>query len=358
MVALVVGTRPEVIKMAPVYRELIRQGVDTFLIATAQHREMMDAMLEVFGMKPDVDLDIMRHSQSINYVFSSVMSKLEVILSEIKPKVLLVQGDTTTALSAALTAFHLSIPVGHVEAGLRSGVLKDPFPEEMNRRVIDVVSDHLFAPTERARENLIHEGIDEGRIHVVGNTVVDALEMIKEGFDLESMRRKIIDTEDYILVTLHRRENIGDRMRNILRALRRFSDDFKIDVVFPVHRNPRVRSIVHEILSDHERSHLLEPLDYIEFLSLLSGCRFVLTDSGGIQEEAPSFGKFVVVARETTERPELVEGGWGILAGTDDERVYQALERAFEFKPSGRKNPFGDGMSAKRIVGIILESDS
>ena len=352
-VAIAFGTRPEVIKIAPVYMKL-KEEVETILIATAQHREMMDMMLEVFNMKPDIDMNIMRHDQTPNTVASEVLRRMEEVLKEEKIDVLLVQGDTTTAMASALSAFHLNLKVGHIEAGLRSGNLRDPFPEEMNRRVIDVFSDYDFAPTKRAKENLLKEGVDGGRIFVVGNTVVDALEYIKKNVDLDS--KSPVNSENFILVTMHRRENWGERMERALSGLRRFSEETRIEIVFPVHRNPRVREVAKKVLGDYERAKLLEPVNYIEFLALLKRCAFVMTDSGGIQEEAPSFGKFVVVARETTERPELIESGWGILAGTSEEGVYNALKRALREKPTGR-NPFGDRRASYRISRILLGKD-
>ena len=343
------------IKIAPIYKELVKYGIETYLIATAQHRDMMDMMLEVFGLKPDIDMNIMTHNQTLNMVASKVLDKMERVLRNIMPDVLLVQGDTTTAMASSIAAFHLGIKVGHIEAGLRSGNLYDPFPEEMNRRVIGVVSDYNFAPTRKAFENLKKEGIDEKRLYLTGNTVVDSLHYIKSNYDLKSLRNKIVKSNKYILVTLHRRENQGEKMRNILKGLKKFSEDFDIDIVFPVHKNPNVRKVVYEILDGYEKANLLEPVNYIEFLSLLDGAEYVLTDSGGIQEEAPSFGKLVVVARNTTERPELIESGWGILAGTKEDSVYNALEKVYKMSKNSydRKNPFGDGKSSERIVKIL-----
>ncbi len=354
-VAIAFGTRPEVIKIAPVYKELIKNGIEAYLIATAQHRDMMDMMLEVFDLKPDVDMNIMTHNQTPNMVASKVFDKMEKVLKEISPDVLLVQGDTTTAMTSTIVSFHMGIRVGHIEAGLRSGNLYDPFPEEMNRRVIGVVSEYNFAPTKRAYENLKKEGIDEERLYLTGNTVVDAIHYIKESQDLESLRNKIVKSDRYILVTLHRRENQGEKMRNILKGLKRFSEDFNMEIVFPVHKSPNVRKVVYEVLEDYERAKLLEPVNYIEFLSLLDGAEYVLTDSGGIQEEAPSFGKFVVVARNTTERPELIESGWGILAGTKEDSIYNSLKKIHEMSKNlyDKRNPFGDGKASERIVKIL-----
>lgn len=349
----VVGTRPEVIKVAPVYKFFLKMGEEAFVVATAQHREMMDMMLDVFEMEAKYDLNVMTHDQTLDDVVASIMQRLPKILKGEKPDILLVQGDTTTALASALCAFHWRIPVAHIEAGLRSHELYDPFPEEMNRRVIDVVSSYLFAPTIRAKENLTREGIEENRIHVVGNTVVDALETIREKFDLHEIRSRIIPFEKYILLTLHRRENIGERMVSILTGVANFAKEHNVRVVLPVHKNPKVRQIVFETAGKNEHFFLMEPVDYVTFLALLEGCWFVVTDSGGVQEEAPSFGKFVVVARRTTERPELIESGFGLLAGTDEESIHRAMISAIEVQLDSTGNPFGDGRASERIWKIL-----
>lgn len=347
------GTRPEVIKVAPVLLYFKDHGEETTVIATAQHREMMDMMVEVFNIEPDYDLNIMTQNQSLNMIVSRVMERLEPVLLKEKPDIVFVQGDTTTAFSASLCAFHLSIPVAHIEAGLRSGDLYDPFPEELNRRLIDVSSKYLFAPTKRAKENLLHEGVQESRIFVVGNTVIDALYIIKKRVDITSLRKKFITCDDYLLMTLHRRENIGERMKSILRATVNFVREKGLKAVFPVHKNPKVREIVNEVIGKNPDFVLIEPVDYLHFLSLLDGAKFVLTDSGGVQEEAPSFKKFVVVTRQTTERPELMEAGLGILAGTSEESVYRALEEANGKRLVWAENPFGDGKSSERIYKIV-----
>lgn len=349
----VFGTRPEVIKIAPVYLYFKDHSQETILIATAQHREMMDMMTKVFDIKPDYDLNIMTQNQSLNSIVARVMEGLEPILMKEKPDIVFVQGDTTTAFSACLCAFHLSIPVAHIEAGLRSGNLYDPFPEELNRRLIDVSCKYLFAPTKKAKENLLHEGVEEDRIFVVGNTVIDALQLIRKRIDMTSLRKKFVSSDDYILMTLHRRENIGEKMRSILRATADFVQKNDIKVVFPVHKNPKVREIVNEEVGNNSSFILIEPVDYLHFLSLLDGTKFVVTDSGGIQEEAPSFKKFVVVTRQTTERPELIEAGFGILAGTSQDSVYKALSEANEKSLNSIENPFGDGKSSERIYKII-----
>ena len=343
------------IKIAPVYLEFTKSSSKPFLIATAQHREMMDMMLEVFGLSVRYDLNIMTHNQTLNSITSRVVSELHPIMEKEKPDVLFVQGDTTTAMAAAICAFHLGVKIAHIEAGLRSGFLRDPFPEEMNRRVIDTLSDYLFAPTQRAKENLISEGIDSKKIFVVGNTVVDALNFIRSKADLTRIKRRITNLNDYVLLTLHRRENIGVRMENILQAVKSFAEEKLVPVVFPVHKNPRVRKIARDILNGCQYVRLIEPVNYVEFLSLLNDCLFVVTDSGGIQEEAPSFGKFVVVARETTERPELIENGCGVLSGTERESVYNAMVAAMNKTTESFENPFGDGRSSQRILSIVEE---
>ncbi len=347
-VAIAFGTRPEVIKIAPVYFELRNRRINTLMVATAQHREMMDMMLEVFKIKPDIDMNIMVHNQTLNYVASEVFKKMDKVLKDEKIDVLLVQGDTTTAMASAMAAFHNDIKVGHIEAGLRSKNIRDPFPEEMNRRVIDVFADYAFAPTRKAKDNLEREGVERERIFVTGNTVVDALQMI-------SKKLPEVEKGDYILVTMHRRENIGEKMESVLKALKKFSKESGIKIIFPVHKNPRVREIVFKILGDCKNAKLTDPVNYMEFLKLLKSCRFVVTDSGGVQEEAPSFGKFAVGVRNTTERPELVESGWGVLAGTSTEGVRKALEKALNFSKSGKENPFGDGRASERIVDILVK---
>jgi len=265
-----------------------------------------------------------------------------------------VQGDTTTAMASAIAAFNMGIKVGHIEAGLRSGNLYDPFPEEMNRRVIDQLSELMFAPTQRARQTLLSEGFEDNRIIVTGNTVVDAQMYVLEHFDLSGIRKRIIEHDNYFLVTLHRRENIGERMRNVLRAMRRFSQETGLEIVFPVHKNPKVRQIVDEELGDFKLARLIEPVDYVTSTALIQGAHFVATDSGGIQEEAPTFKKLVVVCRETTERPEVIDSHFGILAGTSEKDVYDALRTAIEMNAPDLPNPFGDGNASQRILSAIV----
>ncbi|SHH47689.1 non-hydrolyzing UDP-N-acetylglucosamine 2-epimerase [Thermosipho atlanticus] len=353
-IGIVFGTRPEVIKIAPVYLKAKEKEINVVAIATAQHREMMDMMLKVFDMSPDYDMNIMTANQSLNSVAAKVLVKLEEIIKEEKLDWIFVQGDTTTAMAGALSGFHMGIKVGHIEAGLRSGNLRDPFPEEMNRRVIDQVSDLMFAPTKNAKKNLLKDGFSKDRILVTGNTVVDSLIYVQEKFDLDSIRKQYTSEDDYILVTLHRRENWGEKMKNILEGIKKFSIEYNLPIVFPVHLNPKVRKVVNEVLGEYDKAILLEPVDYISFLSLLKGARIVASDSGGIQEEAPSFGKFVVVCRNTTERPELIESGYGILAGTEKLSVFKALVKGFNVKVDKSRNPFGDGKASIRILEAVL----
>jgi UDP-N-acetylglucosamine 2-epimerase (non-hydrolysing) len=352
-ILLVVGTRPEAIKLAPVVRRL-RQEPDRFeavLCATAQHREMLDQVLEVFGLEPDVDLDLMRPGQSPNEVASRVFAALDPLLARTAPDWLLVQGDTTTAMCAAVAAFHRRVRVGHVEAGLRTGDFQHPFPEEMNRRVVDLVADAYFAPTARAARALASEGVEEAKIHLTGNTVVDAL--------LEIARREGDEPEtDTVLITAHRRESFGPPLAAIVRAIARLARAFpRTRFLHVVHPNPNVLAAVraNEGLANVE---LLEPLDYRGLVRLLRASRLVLTDSGGIQEEAPTFGKPVLVLREKTERPEGVEAGLAKLVGTDEETIVAEASRLLSDASARRRmtegaNPYGDGGAARRIADAL-----
>lgn len=353
--AIVFGTRPEIIKLAPLFIKGKEMGVDVKFVCTGQHREMVDMMKGVFNVESDFDMGVMTPNQTPNAVASKVFERFEEYAKAERFDWVLVQGDTTTAMAVALAAFNLGMRVGHVEAGLRSGCPRDPFPEEMNRRVIDQVSDILFAPTRKAELRLLKEGFDSSRIRVTGNTVVDAQLFVAERFELESFRNRVTDQENYFLVTLHRRENIGERMRGILRAIRRFSSETGLHFVLPVHKNPNVRKIVLEEVGDFEFAQLVDPVDYVTLQALLKFARFVATDSGGIQEEAPTFGKFVVVCRETTERPELLEEGFGVLAGTEERSVYFHLHSALSVQVPRKRNPFGDGKASERIWRALLE---
>jgi UDP-N-acetylglucosamine 2-epimerase (non-hydrolysing) len=353
----VYGTRPEAIKMAPVI-EALRRRPAAFTVracATGQHREMLDQAQEIFGLRPDLDLNLMRHDQTLNGLAASALEAMDRVLASSPPDWLLVQGDTTTAMTAALAAFHRGVRVGHVEAGLRTGDLRRPFPEEANRRIIDLLAEALFAPTERARAALLAEGCEERRIHVVGNTVVDALEKLMlaaNGPAREPERPEV-------LITVHRRESFGESLRGIFTALRRLAESFP-DVLwtYPVHRNPNVRGPAHEILGGLPNVELLDPLDYRELVARLARCRFVLTDSGGIQEEAPALGKPVLVLRDTTERPEGVEAGVALLAGTRPERIFSEAsrlltDRAAYLAMARAVNPYGDGRASERIAAVL-----
>lgn len=339
--------------MAPVIRRL-RQDPSRFatvVCATAQHREMLDSVLSLFEITPDVDLDLMRPDQDMNELASRAFAALDPVLRDQKPDWLLVQGDTTTALCAAVAAFHRGVRVGHVEAGLRTGDLARPFPEEMNRRVVDLVAEACFAPTRRAADALAGEAVPAHRIHLTGNTVVDALEEI-------ARREGEVVPEDMVLVTAHRRESFGEPLERILRAVSRLARTFpRTRFVHVVHPNPNVRAAVDaaEAPPNVER---VEPLDYRAFLRLLRASRFAISDSGGVQEEAPAFGKVVLVLREKTERPEGVEAGFARLVGTDEDRIFEEGSRILSGRsdldvPAGAGNPYGDGRAAERIASVL-----
>ncbi|HEX2223785.1 MAG TPA: UDP-N-acetylglucosamine 2-epimerase (non-hydrolyzing) [Thermoanaerobaculia bacterium] len=356
-VLAVYGTRPEAIKMAPVI-EALRRRPETFAVrvcTTGQHREMLDQVQELFGLVPDLDLQLMQPDQTLNGLSAAALAAMDRVLATEAPDWLLVQGDTTTAMTAGLAAFHRGIRVGHVEAGLRTGDLRHPFPEEANRRIIDLLADALFAPTERSRQALLAEGCDPGKAYVVGNTVIDALQAIAtgaEGDEDGSGRREV-------LVTVHRRESFGEPIREIFSALRELAEVFpEVDWVYPVHRNPNVRGPAHERLSGLSNLHLIEPLDYKDLVRRLERCHLVLTDSGGIQEEAPTFGKPVLVLRETTERPEGVDAGVARLVGADRARIVAEASRLLRSPDAYQEmaravNPYGDGRAAERIAAIL-----
>lgn len=364
-VVSIVGTRPEVIKMAPVILELDRHDrmFEQFVVATAQHRTMLDQVLETFDIKPDIDLDLMTKDQDLATFAARSLVALSALFDEIHPDLVLIQGDTTSVMTAALAAFYNQIRIGHVEAGLRSFKRYHPFPEELNRRVTGCIADLHFAPTERARSNLLREGICENFITVTGNTVVDAIKIMRDrsadGF-LDPRLREITEKAGrLILVTAHRRENHGAPLMEICAAIRRIVTKFEdVEVVYPVHLNPHARLVATNALRSADRVHLLEPVAYDDLLRLMSVSCVILTDSGGIQEEAPSFGKPVLVLRGVTERPEVVESGWGKLVGTDACRIFEETSRLLSSKAAvedmtGGPNPFGDGKAARRIVGVI-----
>ena len=359
----VFGTRPEAIKMAPVVQALQESGRFEVVVAvTAQHREMLDQVLRLFEIEPKHDLDIMAADQTLFDVTSRSLLGLNEVLSLEKPDMVLVHGDTTTTFAGALASFYHQIQVGHVEAGLRTGDKYSPYPEEMNRKLAGVLTDLHFAPTETAKENLLKEGVPAERIIVTGNTVVDALlKTVKPGytFDDPALNQALESKKRIILVTTHRRENLGEPMRQVYRALRDVLEAHSDTVaVFPVHKNPKVRDVVEAELGGHDRVVLIEPLDYEPFANLLNHSALILTDSGGIQEEAPSLGKPVLVLRDTTERPEAVAAGTVRLVGTDQDEVYQAAhqllsdEKAY-LAMSAASNPYGDGTAAVQIVEAI-----
>lgn len=363
----VFGTRPEAIKMAPVVRALAAtKGIEARVCVTAQHRGMLDQVLSLFAITPDVDLDIMRPGQDLTYVTTAVLQGMGPVLDEMQPDRVLVHGDTTTTLAASMAAFYRRVPVGHVEAGLRTGDLMAPYPEEMNRRLTDGIADLLFAPTEGARDNLLAEGVPAARVRVTGNTVIDALLTVKARLDADAPLRDEIDRRfpfagqgRMILVTGHRRENFGPGFENICHALAELSERPDVAIVYPVHLNPNVREPVNRILGGRERVHLIEPVEYLPFVRLMDRATLIVTDSGGIQEEAPSLGKPVLVMRDVTERPEAVAAGTVRLVGSDtgtivretarlldDEAAHAAMARA--------RNPFGDGTAGTRIAEEIL----
>ena len=364
-VASIVGTRPEVIKMAPVCRELDRwQSVfEHILVNTSQHREMIFPALNLFELKPDIDLKLMEENQSLGSFASRSLSSVGSLLSELKPDLILIQGDTTTVMTAALAAFYQDIRVAHVEAGLRSFNRRHPFPEEVNRRFVGLLADLHFAPTERSRQNLLRDGVPENNIFVTGNTIVDALQSIPpaETFDDQSLEHLDYDRMRVLLVTAHRRENHGAPLLSICRGLKELVGKFDdIEIVFPVHLNPNVRSLVNEELSGIPRIHLIEPTSYRDLLGLMRRCYLILTDSGGIQEESVSFHKPVLVLREVTERPEVVEVGAGLVVGVNTERIVQEVSDLLNDperyqRMSSAENPFGDGQAAERIVKILAE---
>lgn len=359
------GTRPEAIKMAPVVLELAKYPamIEPVVAVTAQHREMLDQVLKLFDIKPDHDLDIMAKGQTLFDITCRAMQGLNEVLAKEKPDMVLVHGDTTTTFAGALTAFYHQIAVGHVEAGLRTHHKYSPYPEEMNRRLTGSLADLHFAPTCTAKENLLQEGIDQSNIFVTGNTVIDALlATVNSQYQFADKLLAGIRYTDrkVILVTTHRRENLGEPMRHVYQALRDIVTEFDdVEIVFPVHRNPLVRSVVNSELGGLERVHLIDPLDYQPFANLLARSYLVLTDSGGIQEEAPALGKPVLVLRDTTERPEAIEAGTVKLIGTDRDRVYNEtrllLTRQHEYERLANAcNPYGDGRASRRIVQAII----
>lgn len=361
-VLFVFGTRPEGIKMAPIIKEIQkRKNLECYTCVTGQHREMLDQVLEIFDIEPDYDLNIFKKGQSLTDVTTKTLLGLEGILDELKPDILLVQGDTTTVFAAALAAFYKKIKIGHVEAGLRSGNLYSPYPEEANRKLTGVISNYHFAPTESNRQNLIREGYDEKNIFITGNTVIDALKYsVREDFVFDDEILNDIDyNRDVVLLTAHRRENWGKPMEDIFKAIRRVVlEKENLEIVFPRHLNPIVREAAEKYFADLDRVHLIEPLSYLPFSNLMARVKFVVTDSGGVQEEAPALGKPVLVLRNETERMEGVEAKTAKLVGTKEQDVYESIVALLEDKNlydemARAVNPYGDGHAAEKIVDVL-----
>jgi len=361
----VFGTRPEAIKMAPVVRELSKypESIQAKVAVTAQHREMLDQVLDLFGIAPDYDLNLMRHGQTLYDITTGALLGLKEILEQEKPDLVLVHGDTTTTFVAALAAFYQQIKVGHVEAGLRTGNKYAPYPEEMNRKMAGSLADYHFAPTKTSKDNLLRENVPEERIVVTGNTVIDALlHTVEKPYGFSGYLRDQVDwTKKILLVTCHRRENWGEPMKRVFQAVRKVKEQRPdTEVIFPVHKNPLVRDLARGILGKTPGIHLIEPLDYQPFAHLMAKSYLVMTDSGGMQEEAPSLGKPVLVLRDTTERPEAMEAGTVKLVGTDEKLiVHESLrlidEPEYYEKMANAVNPYGDGQASIRIVRAILE---
>lgn len=357
----VFGTRPEAIKMCPLIKVLKNEcRLKCKICLTGQHEEMLLQVMEAFNIQADYNLHIMRENQTLSQITASILPLLEKILEDEKPDLLLVHGDTTTSYVAALAGFYLQIPVGHVEAGLRTYNLFQPFPEEFNRRSIDIVSDLLFAPTETAKQNLLKEGKVGGNIYVTGNTVIDALRVtIRENFNHELLNWA--SNSKVILLTAHRRENIGNPMRNMFRAIQKIViENPEVKVIYPIHKNSKVRDIAKEILGADRSIQIIEPLNIFDFHNFMSRCYLVMTDSGGIQEEAPALGKPVLVMRNTTERPEGVKAGTLKLVGTDENTIYREASLLLQdnkayLKMANAVNPYGDGHASERIRDIILQ---
>lgn len=362
-VMTIFGTRPEAIKMAPVVKALeAAPDMESIVTVTAQHREMLDQVLHLFSITPDYDLNIMSQGQTLYDVTCRALMGLQEVLKEARPDVVLVHGDTTTTFVGALAAFYEGIPVGHVEAGLRTGNIYSPFPEEMNRKLTGAIGTYHFAPTTTSESNLLKENINPDHLYVTGNTVIDALQTtVKKDYTFTEELLNKIDyvNQKVILVTTHRRENLGDPMRNVYEAIRDIIGEHEeVEVIFPMHRNPKVRSIVQEVLGHMPRVHLIEPLEYEPFANLMDRTYLIMTDSGGIQEEAPSLGKPVLVLRDTTERPEAVQAGTVKLVGTDKATVYATAKELITNAEmytamSNAVNPYGDGLASGRIIQAL-----
>ena len=358
-IMLVFGTRPEAIKMCPLVNELkSRENINTIVCVTGQHRQMLEQVLNAFDVVPDYDLSIMKDKQTLFDVTTNILDKIKSVLESEQPDVVLVHGDTSTTFVTALACFYLQIPVGHVEAGLRTYNIYSPYPEEFNRQAVSIISRYNFAPTEISKNNLLQEGRDECNIYVTGNTAIDALKTtVREEYVHPEL--EWIGDSKLILITAHRRENLGEPMHNMFRAIRRVMNEHPdVKAIYPIHMNPLVRQAAEEELGDCDRIHIIEPLEVLDFHNFLSRSFMILTDSGGIQEEAPSLGKPVLVMRDTTERPEGIEAGTLRLVGTEEEPIYQNFKELLENEEAYNKmahasNPYGDGYACKRIADIL-----
>ena len=363
-VITIFGTRPEAIKMAPLVKELkSRKEIECIVCVTAQHREMLDQVLKVFDIEPDYDLDIMKQGQTLSDITSRALKGLEEVINKEKPNIVLVHGDTTTTFAGALASYYCQTDIGHVEAGLRTWDKYSPYPEEMNRQMVGVLADMHFAPTEKSKQSLLNEGKNIDNIYVTGNTAIDALNTTVNS----NYYHKLFDwigNDKLILLTAHRRENLGEPMRNMFKAIKRIVDENpNVKVIYPVHLNPKVKEIADEILGNDERIKLINPLEVIDFHNFINKSYLILTDSGGIQEEAPSLGKPVLVLRDTTERPEGINAGTLKLAGTEEETIYKLTKELLTDKDvytsmSQASNPYGDGKASKRIADAIIEKYS
>ena len=356
------GTRPEAIKMAPLVKELERrEETESIVCVTAQHRQMLDQVLDTFAITPDYDLNIMKQGQTLSDITTAALLGLEGVIKEAKPDLILVHGDTTTTFAGALAAFYQQVAIGHVEAGLRTGNKYSPYPEEMNRQMVDRLTDMFFAPTALSRENLLRENVPAEKIYVTGNTAIDAMATTVSKDYTHPELDWIGENERLILLTAHRRENLGDPMRSIFRGVRRIVDEFPdVKVLYPIHLNPAVRQVAREVFDGCDRIRLIEPLEVFDFHNFQNRSFLILSDSGGIQEEAPSLGKPVLVLRDTTERPEGIEAGTLKLTGTDEETIYRETRRLLtdeeEYRRMSRaSNPYGDGHASERIADAIIE---
>lgn len=358
-VMLVFGTRPEAIKMCPLVNELkSRTSLQTIVCVTGQHKEMLKQVLEAFSVVPDYNLSIMKDRQTLFDVTNNILERIKVVLEEVKPDVVLVHGDTSTTFATALACFYLQIPVGHVEAGLRTYDINSPFPEEFNRQAVGIIAKYNFAPTEISKQNLLNEGKKTESIYVTGNTAIDALKTtVSESYQHPELQWA--NGSKLILITAHRRENLGEPMHHMFRAIRRIMDEHAdVKAIYPIHMNPVVRQIADEELGDCDRIHIIPPLDVIDFHNFMARSYMILTDSGGIQEEAPSLGKPVLVMRDTTERPEGIAAGTLKLVGTDEENIYKNFKKLLESEQAYHAmahaaNPYGDGFACKRIADVL-----